>query len=176
MAMAAPPYSRWLRCLGAAVAALAQIVPVAPAAAAEDFAVKAALVYNILRFVTVPGNPSRIRVCVLESDPIAPSLRKIDGRQIGQLRASVALVANVAGLKSGCDVIYLDDDSPKLVGGAVRGQVLIGSGSKFAEGGGTVGLINFGGQVRFVINARVANRSGVTISAQLMQLAAKVVS
>ena len=148
----------------------------APAHAEEKSAVKAALVYNILRFVTLPGNPAAVRICAQASDAVASDLRKLEGRTVGRARVNVVLVSSVANMGSSCDVVYLDDESPRAIGNAARGQILIGSARNFAENGGTVGLISFGGQVRFVINANAARRSGVTFSSQLMQLAAKVIS
>ena len=147
-----------------------------PALAEDKGAVKAALVYNVLRFATFPGDTSQLRVCASVSDPIAGDLRKLDGRTIGGSRLNVVLVAGPSGFGPSCNVIYLDDDSPRSVGGVSRGQILIGSARNFAENGGSVGLITFGGQVRFVINTASAKRSGVTFSSQLLQLAAKVIS
>ena len=126
--------------------------------------------------VNFPNNPKRLRICGLSSDPIAGELRRLEGRMVATARVEVAIVANASGMGSSCDVVYLENDSPRATGGPARGQILIGAGRNFAEDGGTIGLINFGGQVRFVINAGAARRAGVNISAQLMQLAAKVVS
>lgn len=168
-----------LHILGAILAVCMAAVPLAaptPARAQDKTAVKAALVYNIMRFVSFPGNPSLVRVCALTSDPVASDLRRLQGRSVGSARVDVELVATPASLGKSCDVIYLDSSSPSAVGGAGRGQVIIGGARNFAENGGTVGLIKFGGQIRFVINSEAARRSGVSFSSQLMQLAAKVVS
>lgn len=157
------------------LAALPLAMPT-PVQAQDKTAVKAALVYNIMRFVSFPGDPSIVRVCALTSDPVAPDLRRLQGRSVGNARVHVELVGSTPSLGASCDVIYLDNASPSAVGGAGRGQVIIGGARGFAENGGTVGLIKFGGQIRFVINSDAARRSGVSFSSQLMQLAAKVVS
>ena len=162
--------------IGVMVAMTAMSLPPTPARADDRSAIKAALVFNILRFVNFPNNPKRLRICGLSSDPIAGELRRLEGRMVATARVEVAIVANASGMGSSCDVVYLENDSPRATGGPARGQILIGAGRNFAEDGGTIGLINFGGQVRFVINAGAARRAGVNISAQLMQLAAKVVS
>lgn len=161
--------------LALCLAALSLGVP-APASAQDKTAVKAALVYNIMRFVSFPGNPSTVRVCALTSDPVASDLRRLQGRSVGTARVQVELVSSTASLGGSCDVIYLDNVSPGAVGGAGRGQIVIGGARNFAENGGTVGLIKFGGQIRFVINSGAARNSGISISSQLMQLAAKVVN
>ncbi|MBS0481361.1 MAG: YfiR family protein [Proteobacteria bacterium] len=147
-----------------------------PALADDKSAVKAALVYNIMRFVKFPGDPGQLKVCATAADPVAGDLRRLDGRNVGRARISVVTVNSPAAIGSSCDVVYLDSDSPRSIGGVSHGQILIGGGRNFAEAGGTVGLINFGGQVRFVINSSAARRADITFSAQLMQLAAKVIS
>ena len=164
------------RLTGAITAALLLAITSAPAAGAEKTSVKAAMVYNILRFISFPDGGDRMRLCAVASDSIAGDLRALSGRTVGSARLEVILVRSAKDMGQTCHVMYLEDGAPADVGTPGRNQVLIGDGKSFAERGGTVGLINFGGQVRFVINDRTAKRSGVRFSAQLMQLAAKVVS
>ncbi len=148
----------------------------APVAGAEKTSVKAAMVYNILRFLSFPDGGDRMRLCAVASDSIASDLRALSGRTVGSAKLEVILVRSAKDMGASCHVMYLEGGNPADVGVPGRNQVLIGDAKSFAERGGTVGLINFGSQVRFVINDRVAKRSGVRFSAQLMQLAAKVVS
>lgn len=147
----------------------------APAEAQSKSRVKAAMVYNIMRFVNYPTNQGSLRLCGLQSDPTAADLRTLDGRSVGDARVDVVLVGSPSDIGASCDVVYLDNAAPRSVGGTNRGQVLIGGGRSFAESGGTVGLINFGGQIRFVINDSAAKRSNVSFRAQLLQLAARVI-
>ncbi len=143
---------------------------------AQSGSVKAALVYNIIRFINFPDNPSRIRICSIAGQSINGDLRALNGRAVGSSRIEVVFVATPRDAGSSCDVIYLQGISPSALAGIGRGQVVIGEGANFVDRGGTIGLVNFGGQVRFAINSRVAKASGVMLSSQLMQLAAKVVS
>lgn len=159
--------------LGFAIAAMG-----APAMAqsTSKSSVKAAIVYNIVRFARFPANRKQHNLCVLSSDPVGPNLRALDGRSAGGGQINVVTVSSPAKMGAGCHIIYMDSGSPNAVNSSGRGQLLIGSGPSFAEKGGTVGLIQFGGQIRFVINDRAARSSGTSFSAQLMQLAAKVIS
>lgn len=152
------------------------LVPATATAQSSNGGVKAALVYNIIRFISFPGNPARIRVCTISGDDMAGSLRALNGRAVGSSRLEVVTLGSVRDVGSTCDVVYLQSTPPSAIGSVSRGQVLIGEAPGFAERGGTVGLLNFGGQIRFAINGRVARNSGVQFSSQLMQLAAKVVS
>ena len=161
---------------GAITAALLLLIATTPAMGAEKTSIKAAMVYNILRFISFPDGGDRMRLCVVSSDSIADDLRALSGRTVGSAKLEVVLVRSAKDMGASCHVMYLEETGPAEAGVPGRNQVLIGDAKSFAERGGTVGLINFGGQVRFVINDRIAKRSGIRFSAQLMQLAAKVVS
>nr|WP_294851616.1 YfiR family protein [uncultured Sphingomonas sp.] len=165
-----------LRLLTIALALSVALFAPGSAQAQSSAGVKAALVYNIIRFISFPGNPARIRICTIAGDNISGSLRALSGRAVGNSRLEVVAVGSVREAGPSCDVVYLESAQAAALGSISRGQVVIGEGPAFAERGGTVGLVNFGGQIRFAINSRVARNSGVQISAQLMQLAAKVVS
>lgn len=136
---------------------------------------KAAMIYNIMRFVNLPEAQSTLTVCVRRDDAVAGDILQLDQRAIGSSVINVALVSGFA-FSSSCDVIYLDAHSPRSITPRSRGQVLIGASAKFAERGGTVEFLRFGGQLRFIVNQRAASRSGVRFSSQLLQLAAKVIT
>ncbi len=150
--------------------------PAAPSHARSKNSVKAAMVYNIARFVNFPGKPDNLRLCGLSKDPIAAELRALHGRKLGQARIKVYLLDHSSQISSACHLVYLHSAHPDSMGPPARGQVRIGSRKNFARHGGTIELINFGGQVRFVINDGAARKAGVSFRAQLLQLAAKVVS
>ncbi|HWU01492.1 MAG TPA: YfiR family protein, partial [Novosphingobium sp.] len=137
--------------------------------------VRPAMIYNILRFMTLPEARARLRLCVRKGDALAPGLQALGGEPLGAGQLEVDVMPSFADGSRGCDVIYAGNaPAGSLVPG--HGQILIGEGQRFAEDGGTVALLSFGGQVRFAINARVANRSGIRVSSQLLRLAAKVVN
>lgn len=138
--------------------------------------IKAAMVYNIIRFVEFPGARQTLNLCVVRSDPMAQYLAALEGRQVGGARLNIVTLESAARFGASCQIIYTDSGSAADIGPRVRGQITIGAGRQFAENGGTVGLIRFGGQTRFVINLRDADGRDVRFSSQLIQLAAKVIS
>ncbi len=136
---------------------------------------RAALVYNIIRFARFPDAGDTLVLCALASDQSAPHLRAIEGRRAGSQRIRVSLLSSARQVSGNCDIVYLDSALPDTIRPA-RGQLVIGSARNFADRGGMVGLIEFGGQVRFVINDGAAGRAGVRFSSQLLQLAARVIT
>lgn len=141
-----------------------------------EYEVKAALVYNFLKFVDWPAKEagSGIRVCVLGDLSRARPLAGLDdqvvaGRSITVARAELNDV-------HGCDVLFLLKGEERRIArvlAAVRGGNTLTIGE--ADGLGRKGvMINFlieRSRVRFEINADAARDAGITISSKLMKLA-----
>lgn len=149
-----------------------------PAASAADDkgGVKAAIIFNILRFASFPDSDPTLTLCTRAGEAIAPNLRTLDGRSIGPRRLNVVFVPSLDDATRGCDVIYAGYSSAGAIRGAARGQITIGEDPAFVDRNGTIGLINFGGQVRFAINLKAARSANVQIGSQLMRLAARVIN
>jgi len=165
--------TEWLIALcGVALLALGNGVAVAQ----ERGDVKAAIVYNILRFVSFPGSKPTLTVCARRQDNLTEGLKGLQGRAVATRKIDVVVYDRLDQASADCDVIYVGSASARSVQAPTRGQILIGEHPAFIEQGGTVGLVNFGSQVRFTINARAARNAEVRFSSQLMQLAARVIS
>jgi hypothetical protein len=168
------PAASAARSILAATAALALLGHSAPAMAGPSGnGVRAAMIYNILRFMTLPESKPRIRLCLRRGDDIAPDLAALSGEPLGAGQLEVVPVTAITDMGRACDILYLGANPSVPL---AKGQISIGDSPRFIEDGGTVGLVNFGGQWRFAINARAANNGGIRISSQLMRLAARVVN
>jgi len=156
---------------GAAVALMGQGAPAW--AGPSSNSVKAAMIYNIVRFMALPDPKPKVRLCLRRGDDLTPDLNALSGEPVGAGLLEIVPVGAIADMARGCDILYLGTNPAIPLS---RGQISIGEGSRFVDDGGTVGLVNFGGQLRFAINARVASHGGVRVSSQLMRLAARVVN
>ncbi|WP_221792309.1 YfiR family protein [Aquisediminimonas sediminicola] len=140
---------------------------------------KAAIMFNILRFVNFPLEDAgrALRLCVDRDEDAARELALLHGRHVGDRDVEVRLMDFAAVGGAGCDIAYLGNGSAASIARlSQRGRLLVGDGPGFINGGGTIGLVRFGNQIRFEINARAARQSGVSISSKLMRLAARVQS
>jgi hypothetical protein len=133
---------------------------------------EAMMIYNIVRFVSFPGQPHHLRLCAGKT--AAMRIQPIDGQPLGRGRVAVIRTDLRFDPATRCDVIYLGAGSPAAITPA-HGQILIGDGLAFVKAGGTVGLIPEGSRYRFAINTRSATMAHVHISAQLMRLASRVI-
>ncbi|MDQ4421003.1 YfiR family protein [Sphingobium sp. DEHP117] len=165
-----------MRCLTVLCGVLMLTATGGNAAAQSKGDVKVAIIYNILRFVTFPNNTATLTVCARRQDSLVEGLKSLEGRAVSTRKITVAVYDKIDQAANECDVVYVGYASARTLQKPARGQILIGEDPSFVDQGGTVGLVSFGPQVRFTINARVAQSSGVRFSSQLMQLAAKVIS
>lgn len=164
-----------LRALGAGVALGCAAIATPTAAQSSDAnQLRAAIVFNVLRFVDFPGdNGSPLEFCVTSDSGGGAAFRSFSGRRAGSRTVSVRTVR--PGAFAGCDAVYLDSsDRDQIQRASARGRLVIGNGRDFIDNGGAVGLVQSGGQVRFQLNLGSASDSQITISSRLIRLASRV--
>lgn len=168
-------------------ALLASLTPLAAAAAVLGMAgtspahaqnvgsgqLKAAIIFNIIRFVDfAPDGGAALAVCVARSAAAPRELASLGGQRVGN--RTIALRAIDPANPGGCDVVYLGSAVGDLPRVRQRGVLVIGDGAGFVGAGGTIGLVQTGGQVRFEVNVRAAREARLEISSKLLRLAARI--
>ncbi len=132
---------------------------------AGEYELKAAIFYNLMRFVDWPdsayaGPQAPIVVCILGRDPFGDSLASLAPKQAA----------------NDCHVLYISSSERKNLAhilSTLNGSSIltVGETARFATRGG---MIQFGlqdKQVRFDINLAAASRVGLKISSRLLVLA-----
>lgn len=154
--------------------ACAAVTSPSTAQSSDPNQLRAAIVFNVLRFVDFPTEQGgTIEFCVAPDAPEGAALRSLSGRRAGARPVSVRTVRGNSF--TGCDVVFLSSsDRDQIERASGRGRLLIGNGRSFIDNGGAVGLVQSGGQVRFQLNLRAASQSQVAISSRLIRLASKV--
>ncbi len=155
------------------------------AAAQEDSAgeyeLKAAMLYNLTRFVEWPptayASPQAATVlCILGRDPFGESLSSMVSKQPPDVRpVQIRHVRNDKEV-GGCHVLYISSSERKqvvqILSTAAGSPLLtVGEIGQFAARGG---MIQFGledKEVRFSVNREAALRAGLKISSRLLVLA-----
>lgn len=154
------------------------------AAAYGEYEVKAAFLYNFVRFVEWPqeafaGAGEPLRVCVLGRDPFGETLDRALGGKTVQGRALEVLRVGGMGEARGCHVLFVGDPEGRDPGSllVVLGDaavLTIGEAPGFARAGGTIQFVIEESRVRFEINAGAAERAHLRISSKLLGLARSV--
>ena len=147
---------------------------------AGEYELKAAMLYNLTRFVewpssVYPDSQTPTILCILGRDPFANALTSIvssqtvDGRHL-----EVRHVQNVREIR-GCQVLYISSSEKKdivqLLSTLKGTSVLtVGEMAQFAARGGMIQFSLEEKQVRFDINLDEASQAGLKISSKLLTL------
>jgi len=140
----------------------------------KEYRVKAAFLYNFVKFVEWPGRtePGPIVICVAGRNPFGSIL---DDTIRGETVRGRTLAARVIlEPDTGCHVTFVPtgaNASAYLRGARGTPTLTVGESLDFIQQGGLIRFYLDGGTVRFEINRDGADRAGVRISSRLLQLA-----
>lgn len=165
--------------------ALAQLSPPARAQEAyREYDVKAAFLYNFVKFVEWPAGAFRddrspIEICVYGTDPFGESLDGVvKGETVGGRGLVIRRPAHLAGGAGfeGCHVLFIagserERASEVLAVVAGRPVLTVADSDGFLRAGGMINFVLDEGRVRFRINEAPAERVHLTISSKLLRLA-----
>lgn len=161
------------------VAALTAMLIAQPlqAQSSRSNGLKAAIIYNVLRFVSFPAgsNSGALNFCVARRMSTASAVAALDNKLVGKRAIDVRYIDPSVSDLSNCHVAYVASSSViQLSRTKQRGLLLIGDDHDFIRSGGAIGLVKFGNQIRFEVNAGSARQSGIAISSKLLRLASRV--
>lgn len=133
-------------------------------AAGSEETIKAALLFNIMKFVKWPSSGG-IKVCAVGSSGMGSALeQKLKGQNINGRPVSFS-VTN-AGSATACQVAIFDGGS---VPGNFKSLPVLTVGN-----GGIVSFSVAGGKVQFSLDQTTAKKNNLGLSAQLLKLAKSV--
>ena len=139
----------------------------------QEYQIKAAYLYNFLKYVDWPEPINRtFRICVAGQNPFGSVLDGLTSNE--RVRGNPVKTEIILGFEPGCDVIFTPRTSniPAYLQGAAGMPILtVGETPRFIEQGGIVNFFLENGKVRFAINRNAAERAGLRFSSRLLQLA-----
>jgi len=147
-----------------------------------EYEVKAAFVYNFVKFVEWPATrgpaSDRVRLCVLGDLPGDLAFANLAGTFVQGKKISVLTVKEL-GDERNCDVLFVAANQtgrlPEILDALEDSPVLtIGDTEGYARRGIMINMFLEKKRVRFEINEEKARAAGIRISAKLLKLANKV--
>ena len=149
------------------------------APAPSEYQVKAAFLYNFVKFVEWPSSAESqagpIALCVIGKDPFRGELhRAVDGKAVNGRPLIVRQTSDASATQS-CQVLFVSLSEEGRAAGiiaAVAGWsvLTVSDIDWFSERGGMINFIMQGQRVRFQINPDAAARAGLRISSKLLHL------
>jgi len=152
-------------------------LPVFAAETASEQSVRAALIFNFIKFTEWPvaaASEPQLRVCIATNDPV--QIAAIEALNERPVRGK-PLVAARFRRHADCDVIYVDSRRHwnEISEQYPKGHALtIGGYAGFAANGGMIEISLQEGSTRFDINLPEAKRAGLRIYPQLLRLARRI--
>ena len=152
----------------------------ADAGGVDEYALKAAFLYNFTRFVEWPDSAfetpdSPFRICVLGSDPFNARLDALGSRRVGQRPIAIERLRPPADLRR-CQIAYFGEGAPDTyrtdaLDGAAPLTLTVASERGFAREGGMMSLVTGRGRVQLHVNLQVIQASPLKFSAKLLEVA-----
>lgn len=188
MYFSAAPYRRRLAALAAVVLVLCLLLRESGFAAERsatlsgEYQVKAAFVYNFIKFITWPSGEASaegsVRLCILGDLPDAAPFNDLDGQEIMGKRLRIVHLRGPQEARA-CQVLFLSSslslrlpETLELVRG--RPVLTVGDTDGYARQGVMINMYLENKRVRFEINTETAGLAGLRISAKLLSLAGTV--
>lgn len=178
--MRQPPCALVILCL-TLVQTLNPAAATAQAKSADEYAVKAAMLYNLTRFVdwppeAYPDQSAPTVLCILGRDPFEGFLTSLVAKPITKGRpVQIHHPKDVRGVH-GCHILYISSSDRKeldqILANVKGANVLtVGEMSQFAAHGGMVQFSMDEKQVHFDINLEATSQADLRISSRLLALA-----
>lgn len=157
------------------------------AVAAKERAVKAAYIYNFLKFSDWPEESfeaadSPVMVCFFGEDPIEVQMRKsVIGKMVGDrvvlTRQIKRSEANSMNAESGCHALYISGMDADEASGIAKlipagsSILTIGDMDGFAKKGGAINFVVRGTNLKIQINTATIEGQGIHVSSRLLSIA-----
>src|SRR5665213_1283638 len=150
----------------------------------NEYEVKAAYLYNFSKFVNWPATSVAIKddsfaICVLGQDPFGPTLdaalakQSIDGKSVVARRITKPQEA------LSCRILFIGSSEGRQLNGIFAaldgaGILTVSDMPQFSQRGGMIEFTLEGNKVRFEVNLTTAEDAGLTLSSELLKVAASV--
>ena len=160
------------------VVGLCAMAPLVRAQAVDEYAIKAAFLFNFTKFVDIPqgSDASSFLICIVGDDPFGSSIDQVvKGKVANGHPIQVRRVKQFDEVRQ-CQVAFLgrnESSKASKVIAAAKGVpvLLVGEDREFAHMGGTIYFSVTDNHVGFVVNLAGAEHAGLKISAKLLSVA-----
>jgi hypothetical protein len=146
----------------------------------REYLIKAAFLYNFLKFVewptdVLPEGARTISICVIGEDPFGDALDSLKGKSVQDKSVEIKRVQALQDLKA-CHLLFISSSAKARLGEimeAVKGTSLltVSELERFTERGGIIRLFLERNNVRFEINVDIAARARLKMGSRLLSLA-----
>ncbi len=145
-----------------------------------EYRVKAAYLYNFLKFVEWPREKSAEAsayyiIGVIGEDPFGPALVRIGRKSVKGRPLKIKRFKSMEELET-CHILFISASEKGRIENMLKRLnqmpvLTVGDVAGFTQRGGMINLVKSGKKVRFEINREAAEKTGLKISSKLLKLA-----
>ena len=168
------------------VAAILLCLGLAPthAAPADETSVKAAVLYNLMPFITWPADALRpgedLRLCLHDEGALLTAVKTYQGKPIRGNPLVVQRVSDSPDAMRACHAVMVEGGHPARLARAAalasqQPLLVLGEGAGAATRGAMVGITTDSGRVVFEIDLGALRRARLTASSRLLSLAKSLI-
>jgi YfiR/HmsC-like len=139
--------------------------------------IRAAMVYNFCKFVEWPEaeEPEHLVLGVMSDGFSTPDFSSIDGKTVRDLQLEVRVISSRSDLAE-CNLLFISEAQGMTLQDAFAESksesiLTISEIDGFCTKGGIIQMVPRRGKMRFFINRKAADESGLTLSSQLLKMA-----
>ncbi len=152
----------------------AQVSADSESGAAAEYAVKAAYIYNILRFISWDENSALARsetldICLFKTDPFNHYLDPIRKKSIGNKQIKLRTINDISQ-SSSCHLIFINNGDFEIDKIKHSNSILLGNTIDFVKKGGLFSFYIENNKVRLGANRNAIAESDLNISSQLLEV------
>lgn len=151
----------------------------------KEYLVKAAFLYNFIKFVEWPAplavsKQSSVNVCIVGSNPFGTAANDVFRKaSTGTLTFNV-VEKSWKGDASGCHMLFIGRSESAHAGeiiAALKSQpvLTVSEIENFARDGGMIGFVMQDKKVKIIVNTVTATAAGLRVDAQLLEIALSVI-
>ncbi len=146
----------------------------------RDQDLKTAFIYNFARFSKWPkaktgGEATDVTICISADAPLTGALQSLHGKPVGSGgKIEVRVYDEPDDTLHACAIVFLtrsEMSAARLSFFEAHHILTVSDTDDFVRGGGAIGLVKIGRQLRFEINLSSAQRAEVRLNSRLIRLA-----
>ena len=150
----------------------------------REYRIKAAFLYNFVKFVEWPSeafedNDETLILGIFGDDLFGAALHSLSGKTVKERRLTIKRFDSLLDLDP-CHILFMASAAPEQLEKALESLegsnvLTVGEMRSFAQMGGIINFVVRNNKIRFEINLGAGKRAGLMISSQLLKLADSVV-
>ncbi len=149
----------------------------------DEYAVKAAYLYNFAKFVEWPADAfvsptAPLAICIVGENLFGGALESLSGKLVERRPVEIKVLPTAVGLER-CHIVFMG----RTEQGRFKSLLLklanlpiltVSDVTNFTQEGGMIGLVEAEQRIRFNINLSIARQANLNLSSQLLKLAITV--